>query len=73
MAVASVSMARTYTEQDLIVALEKVATAIIQDPNGQVYAPIFERLERELADLRSKDTATQRAKKFLEARRAREV
>jgi hypothetical protein len=56
------------TIERLETALAIVARAIIAD--GAVYAPIFDRLEREIAALRAHDDAVSRAQRYLSARAA---
>jgi hypothetical protein len=53
------------TAARLEAALAIVARAIVLD--GPVYAPIFERLEREIAALRAEDDVVARAQRYLEA------
>jgi hypothetical protein len=59
---------RPITVERLEAALAIVARAIIAD--GAVYAPIFDRLEREIAALRAHDDAVSRAQRYLSARAA---
>jgi hypothetical protein len=53
------------TVERLEAALAIVARAIIAD--GAVYAPIFDRLEQEIAALRANDDAVSRAHRYLAA------
>ena len=47
-----------------------MTVAYIVARHGPVYAPIFERLERELAELRAKGDPVERAKLYLAATRS---
>ncbi|MEQ6203335.1 hypothetical protein ABMC88_09785 [Sulfitobacter sp. HNIBRBA2951] len=51
-------------EARIVKALGTVALLVVEDP---VYVPVFERLEQELADIRSRDDAVERARQFLPA------
>jgi|GEM_PF-5617652 len=42
--------------------------AVIMDDGGEVYAPIFERLEQELAALDRRDSAVERARRLARGR-----
>ncbi|WP_414470866.1 hypothetical protein [Microvirga sp. M2] len=57
------------TEERLERAL--VYVAYVMERHGGVYLPIFERLEKELANLRSKNAALDRARKLLAEARAK--
>lgn len=54
------------TEEWLLNAINMVSFAIVQD--GPVYAPILERLERELEIVRTKQDVVSRARRYLEQR-----
>lgn len=43
--------------------------AVIMEDDGEVYAPIFERLEQELAALDRRDSAVERARRLARNRR----
>lgn len=49
-------------EARIVKALGTVALLVVEDP---IYIPVFERLERELADIRSRNDAIDRARQFL--------
>ena len=49
-------------EARIVKALGTVALLVVEDP---VYIPVFERLEQELADIRSQNDTIQRARQFL--------
>jgi hypothetical protein len=61
-------MAHSFSQDDFTRALEKLAGVMAADPQGHVYIPIFERLERELAALQARDAAMRRAQSFLDRR-----
>ncbi len=52
------------TEERLERALMNMAYIITL--HGEVYAPLFDRIERELLEMRQKTTATERARRLLE-------
>jgi hypothetical protein len=54
------------TIERLEAALVIVARAVVLD--GPIYAPLFDRLEREIAALRAADDAVARAQRYLAAR-----
>jgi hypothetical protein len=56
------------TVERLEAALAIVARAVVLD--GPIYAPLFDRLEREIAALRAADDAVSRAQRYLAARDA---
>ncbi|KEJ88593.1 hypothetical protein [Sulfitobacter donghicola] len=49
-------------EARIVKALGTVALLVVEDP---IYIPVFERLERELADIKSRNDAIERAREFL--------
>jgi len=49
-------------EARIVTALGRVAQLVVEDPT---FIPVFERLERELADIRSQNDAIERARQFL--------
>ncbi|EEB83308.1 hypothetical protein RGAI101_456 [Roseobacter sp. GAI101] len=51
-------------EARIVKALETVALLVVEDA---VYIPVFERLEQELADIRSRNDVIERARQFLPA------
>jgi hypothetical protein len=57
-------MRREITIERLERALALISFAIVQD--GPVYAPILERIEREIAELRAGDDVVSRARRNLE-------
>lgn len=59
---ASAPLAAEVLEARIVKALGKVALLVVEDP---IYIPVFERLERELADIRSRNDAIERARQFL--------
>jgi hypothetical protein len=59
---------QSVTVERLEAALAIAARAIVLD--GAVYAPIFDRLEREIAALRAADDVVSRAQRYLSARDA---
>lgn len=59
---ASAPPAADVLETRIVKALGTVALLVVEDP---VYVPVFERLERELADIRSQNDAVERARQFL--------
>lgn len=67
---ASAPCAADVLETRIIKALETVAMLVVEDP---AYIPVFERLERELADIRSQNNAIERARQFLPMARQNEM
>lgn len=49
-------------EARIVTALETVALLVVEDA---VFIPVFERLEQELADIKSRNKAIERARQFL--------
>ncbi|MEO9515209.1 MAG: hypothetical protein ABJG55_05690 [Paracoccaceae bacterium] len=49
-------------EARIVKALGTVAQLVVEDP---AYVPVFERLEQELAGIRSRNDAIERARQFL--------
>jgi hypothetical protein len=56
------------TVERLEAALAIVARGVVLD--GPIYAPLFDRLEREIAALRAADDVVSRARRYLSARDA---
>ncbi|WP_157044612.1 hypothetical protein [Roseobacter sp. GAI101] len=61
---ASAPPAADVLEARIVKALETVALLVVEDA---VYIPVFERLEQELADIRSRNDVIERARQFLPA------
>ncbi|MGJ8598076.1 hypothetical protein [Sulfitobacter sp.] len=59
---ASAPPAADVLEARIVKALGTVALLVVEDPT---FIPVFERLERELADIRSRNEAIERARQFL--------
>jgi hypothetical protein len=59
------------TEQRLLGAIAIVSEVIIK--HGVKYAPLLDRLERELADLKKADDPVSRARRHLESASALEI
>ena len=55
------------TEKRIVDAMKILAHIMTSRPDGDVFSPIFERLERELDDMRRRKAPVDRARKFLEA------
>lgn len=45
-------------------AYEYVARMVAERPDGEIYLPVFERLEREIAALETRETAIERARRI---------
>jgi hypothetical protein len=56
------------TVERLEAALAIVARAVVLD--GPIYAPLFDRLEREIAEVRAQDDVVSRAERYLAAHAA---
>lgn len=63
---ASAICAAEALEARIVTALDTVAQLVVDDPT---FIPVFERLERELADIRSQNDAVERARALLRAPR----
>jgi len=59
-----------FTEEWLLEAIRAVSFCIVED--GPVYAPILDRLERELDIIRARQDAVSRARMHLEGHRQRQ-
>lgn len=60
-----------FTEEWLLDAIRTVSFCIVED--GPVYAPILERLERELDTIRARQDAVARARMHLQRHRERQA
>lgn len=61
---ASAPPAADVLEARIVKALGTVALLVVEDPT---FIPVFERLEQELADIRSRNDVIERARQFLPA------
>ncbi|MEP1768284.1 MAG: hypothetical protein ABJJ53_16800 [Sulfitobacter sp.] len=61
---ASAPPAADVLEARIVKALGTVALLVVDDP---IFIPVFERLERELADIKSRNDAIERVRQFLPA------